>query len=310
MRPQDPREVILEAYRRYHAPRFIHPDPLEIVLEYEEPADREVAALLCASLALGRVASLLSACRAALARLEDSDEAARARGGGNPERAPGAGGFAQTGRSSRPGDLSRIVAEASLGELRERFDGFVYRFFAREEMAHFLFAVGEGIRRRGSLEAGFLEHFSRREETVLGALGGFSRELSGYAGGIHGLLLAQVDRGSAAKRWHLFLRWLVRRDCIDPGGWSTVPASRLVVPMDTHMHRICRRLGILSRKSADGRAALEATRFFRVMAPEDPARFDFSLTRLGINPEAGRESETLLERWTPTGAEPGLAPAG
>jgi uncharacterized protein (TIGR02757 family) len=290
------RTLILEAYRRYHAARFIHPDPLEIVLEYEEPADREVAALICASLALGRVASVLSACRQALGRLGGSGEAMQPHSGA-PARAP------QTGR------LSNVVAEASLGELRERFDGFVYRFFGREEMAHFLFAVGEVIRRRGSLEAGFLEHVSPREETVLGALGGFSRELSAYAGGIHGLLLAQVDRGSAAKRWHLFLRWLVRHDCIDPGGWHRVSPSRLVVPMDTHMHRICRRLGILSRKSADGRAAIEATRFFRSMAPADPARFDFSLTRLGINPEAGRESETLLERWAPVGAEPGLAPA-
>jgi uncharacterized protein (TIGR02757 family) len=103
-----------------------------------------------------------------------------------------------------------------------------------------------------------------------------------------------VKRGSAAKRWHLFLRWLVRADEVDPGGWTRVPMSRLVVPMETHMHRICATLGILSRKSADGRAALEITEFFRRLDPADPARFDFSLTRLGIHPDAGRERAQLL----------------
>jgi uncharacterized protein (TIGR02757 family) len=216
------------------------------------------------------VRSVLDACEAVLERLGCTP---------GPETAP------------RP---AAVLRGASLGELRRRFEGFVYRFFGRDEMAHFLFAAGEALRRHGGLEDAFLSHLGAGDETVLPALSGLSRELSGYAGGIHGLLLAQVERGSAAKRWHLFLRWLVRADEVDPGGWSRVPASRLVVPMDTHMHRICTALGIISRRSADGKAALEATAFFRGLEPADPARFDFSLTRMGIHPDAGREREELL----------------
>jgi uncharacterized protein (TIGR02757 family) len=253
--------IVLEAYRRYHDPRYIHPDPLELVLEYPDPADREVVALVAASFALGRVRSILDICRSVLSRLP------------------------------RPAQTLRA---ATLEELRERFDGFVYRFFGREEIAHFLYAVGEALRRHGSLEDAFLSHHARGEDTVLPALAGLSAELSGYASGVHGLLFARVERGSAAKRWHLFLRWLVRRDAVDPGGWDRVAPALLVVPMDTHMHRICVELGIITRKSADGKAALAATEFFRRLDPADPARFDFSLTRMGIHPEVGRDSAALL----------------
>ena len=187
-----------------------------------------------------------------------------------------------------------VLEQSSLDELRARFEGFIYRFFGPEEISHFLYAIGEARRRYGSLEQAFLRHLSPSDATVIPALGGLSQELSEYAGGIHGLLIAQVKRGSAAKRWHLFLRWLVRADEVDPGGWTAVSRSRLVVPMDTHMHSICTTLGILSRKSADGKAALEITEFFRGLDPEDPVRFDFSLTRLGIHPDAGRERALLL----------------
>lgn len=278
------RAIIEEAYRRYHHPSYIHPDPLEIVRRYEDPADREVAALLCASLALGRVKSVMYACESALSRLAPVPTAADS----------GTAAEAAAVPPRPPRSLAGVVRDATLEELRARFDGFVYRFFGREEMAHFVFALGEALRRRGSLEAAFLAHLSPGDETVLAALGGFSAELSAYAAGIHGLLFAQVDRGSAAKRWHLFLRWLVRHDAVDPGGWTRVPTAKLVVPMDTHMHSICRELGILTRRSPDGKAALEITGFFRAMEPGDPARFDFSLTRLGIHPDAGRERAALL----------------
>lgn len=260
------RSVVLEAYRRYHDPSYISPDPLEIVLEYPEPDDREVAALICASLALGRVRSVLAACREVLGRI------------------PGP-----------PGSLR----EMDLPRLEECFDGFVYRFFGREEMAHFLCAIGRTLRTYGSLQAAFRSHLAPGDSTVLSALAGFSRELSREASGIHGLLLAQVERGSASKRWHLFLRWMVRRDDVDPGGWDGVPPSALLVPMDTHMHRLCKELGILRRKSADEKAAVEATEFFRAMAPQDPARFDFSLTRMGIHDRARAESRLWLPSSSP-----------
>ena len=80
----------------------------------------------------------------------------------------------------------------------------------------------------------------------------------------------------------MFLRWMVRKDEVDPGGWDSVPASKLIVPLDIHMHRICLSLKLTKRKQGDLRTAVDITHAFRRIAPEDPVRYDFVITRLGI----------------------------
>jgi uncharacterized protein (TIGR02757 family) len=92
---------------------------------------------------------------------------------------------------------------------------------------------------------------------------------------------------------------MVREDEVDPGGWDTVPASKLIVPLDTHMHRICLSLKITGRKQADIRTASEITAAFRTISPEDPVRYDFALTRLGIRNE-GNLNDFLKECGTPS----------
>jgi uncharacterized protein (TIGR02757 family) len=75
---------------------------------------------------------------------------------------------------------------------------------------------------------------------------------------------------------------MVRKDVVDPGGWDTVPAAGLIVPLDVHMHRVGRKLGFTKRKQPDMKTALEITEGFKRFAPEDPVRYDFVLTRPGI----------------------------
>jgi uncharacterized protein (TIGR02757 family) len=75
---------------------------------------------------------------------------------------------------------------------------------------------------------------------------------------------------------------MARRDEVDPGGWVDVPASKLIVPIDTHMHRVSLLLGLTRRKQADMRTAIEITEGFRAITPEDPVKYDFALTRFGI----------------------------
>src|SRR5690606_15716332 len=85
---------------------------------------------------------------------------------------------------------------------------------------------------------------------------------------------------------------MVRRDAVDLGLWPVSPRL-LVVPMDTHMHRMSLALGFTQRRTADLKAALETTARLREFSPEDPVRFDFALTRLGIRAEL--TPETFLE---------------
>jgi len=75
---------------------------------------------------------------------------------------------------------------------------------------------------------------------------------------------------------------MVRKDEVDPGGWETVPKRKLIVPLDTHMARIGRLLGATMRKTADMKMALEITETFKKLAPRDPVKYDFALTRFGI----------------------------
>jgi uncharacterized protein (TIGR02757 family) len=81
---------------------------------------------------------------------------------------------------------------------------------------------------------------------------------------------------------NLFLRWMVRKDKVDPGGWQDVPWSKLIVPLDTHMHKISLKLGLTTKKHPNMRTALEITSSFKQLNPDDPVKYDFVLTRLGI----------------------------
>jgi hypothetical protein len=87
--------------------------------------------------------------------------------------------------------------------------------------------------------------------------------------------------GSACKRWNLYLRWMVRKDALDFGLWPGIPASRLVIPTDTHVHRVARRLGLTRRKAADWKTAREITDRLARFDPEDPVRYDYALCRIG-----------------------------
>jgi uncharacterized protein (TIGR02757 family) len=75
---------------------------------------------------------------------------------------------------------------------------------------------------------------------------------------------------------------MVRKDEVDPGGWDGIDRAMLLIPLDTHMHRIGRLLGMTERKQADLRTAREVTDGFRELAPEDPTKYDFALTRVGM----------------------------
>jgi len=252
-------EILDRLYGRFHRPEFIHPDPLEKVREVPRE-DREVAGLIASSLALGRVGSILDAVDKVLARLASPREA---------------------------------VVALSRAELGRLFADFRYRFVSGEQLAALLYAAGECIRRYGTIEGCFLAGMDRGDESVLPALTRFVAVMTSLAGRDLGILLSDPEKRSACKRLHLYLRWMVRRDEIDPGGWS-LPCRLLLVPVDVHMLRVSRILGLTARRQADLIASLEITRALRELSPEDPVKYDFAMTRLGIHPELSYDD--LIEK--------------
>jgi len=241
-------------YHRYNQREFVHPDPLQFLYHYEGLCDREVAAFVASSLAYGRVAQILKSVSFVLERMTPSP--------------------------------SIFLKRASLQGIRRTFAGFKHRFTTAEKLCAMLVGIKQILERHGSLGECFSAGLKDDDQTILPALCAFTRELTRKTSGRVDHLVPSPVGGSACKRFNLFLRWMVRQDDVDPGGWEDVPQSKLIVPVDTHMHRICLLLGLTTRKQANMATALEITEGFRALAPEDPVRYDFSLTRLGIRRDA------------------------
>jgi uncharacterized protein (TIGR02757 family) len=236
-------------------------DPVELPHRYSEPCDVEVAALLSAALAYGRVDLFKPRLTALLDALGPSPAA--------------------TARDSTP------------AQLLERTHGFAYRMTDARDVACLLYGAGAILREQGSLGACFAKHY-RKSLSIKSALGAFVDELcapdftpiTGKRAPTRRLkhLLPHPSRGSACKRLNLFLRWMVRGpDGVDFGLWREVPAAELVVPLDTHVHRIGRFIGLTKRKDLSWRTAEDVTRRLRTLDSADPVRYDFALSHLGIS---------------------------
>lgn len=243
-------EVLVE---RYHRPEFIAPDPLQCVRRYDDPADLEIVGLIAASLAYGNVKSILQ-------------------------------GIEQVEHRIGPAP-SQWLADTRPTAIRRALANFRYRVTAGHTMAGLLVGVRKVIAEYGSLGAALEADLQRTRHDMLEALDRWVDRIEQHAGVSLDHLLARPSRGSACKRLFLYLRWMVRQDAIDPGGWSIDPAL-LVAPIDTHMHLMATRLGWTRRKQANLATALEVTAALRRHAPHDPLRYDFALTRPGIRRES------------------------
>lgn len=250
---RDGEEIVrfLEAlYARFNRRQMVHPDPLEFLYGYWDPRDRELVGLVAAALAYGRVAQILKSVGDILARL-----------------------------GPRP---RQTVMEVESSDLENLMGGFRHRFTTGMELAGLLKGAARIIREHGSLGDCLSYHLRPGDCTILPALCAWIAELDSASLGIASKVLASPSRGSSCKRLHLYLRWMVRRDQVDPGGWDGISPSLLVVPLDVHMHRVGVTLGFTQRKQADLLTAMEITDGFRSICFEDPVKYDFVLTRPGI----------------------------
>jgi uncharacterized protein (TIGR02757 family) len=183
-----------------------------------------------------------------------------------------------------------FVKKVTQKTLWQTFSDFRHRFAGGRELSAMLIGLQQIIRRHGSLNTCFVSKLDDRSDTVLDALTAFTKALAEASPAPLGHLVPSPQKGSACKRLHLFLRWMVRQDDVDPGGWQNVSSAKLIVPVDVHMHRICLCLGLTNRKQANQATALEITEGFRNVAPKDPVKYDFALTRLGIRDDCDMDA--------------------
>lgn len=236
-------------YTAYNHRKFIHPDPLEFVVRFDDPADQEIAGLIAATLAFGRVKHILKSLERVFSVFKSP---------------------------------AVDAASMSRSEMRDALGSFRHRWTSGEELASLLSGVRRLREDHGSLASFFTSGLGDNDVNVIDALIHFVAGLKAASGMDESTLLSCPTKGSACKRLLLYLRWMIRKDNVDPGPWTGISPSLLVVPMDTHMHRVSRAMELTSRKYADMKCALEVTDFFRSVVPEDPVKYDFSLTRPGI----------------------------
>ncbi len=255
----------LDALYRLYGPETAATDPILFVGRYTEPEDREVAGWIASAFAYGQVPVIQANVGRLLAAL-----------GTCPART--------------------LDAVRSFRELAsDALAGFRHRFHGARDAATLLFAIARAREAGGGGLRSFFEGELRPEDRDTGPL--LSRvvariEAFDYRPVLGAKRLPERSpvrfffpdpaSGSACKRWNLYLRWMVRRDALDFGLWPGIPTARLVVPTDTHVHRIARRLGLTRRRTADWKAARQITDALARFDPADPVRFDYALCRIGI----------------------------
>jgi uncharacterized protein (TIGR02757 family) len=236
-------------------------DPIQIVRRYVRPADQEIVGFCAAALAFGRVASVLNTVET-LARVL------------GPEPA-------QYVRSFDP--------KGPHPELR----AMVHRWTRGVDIVALLWLLRQMLERSRTIEQFFAEHLDPASIDIGEALDSFSRRAmaldlrSAYGRKIParvgvGYFFPRPSSGSGCKRLNLFLRWMVRRDEVDLGAWTSIPRSKLIVPLDTHVIRLGRCLRLTRYRSPGWKMAADITASLRAIDAVDPVRFDFSLCHVGM----------------------------
>ena len=248
------KDALDRLYATYNRFDSIAPDPLQFVYQYASREDREVVGFLSAVLAYGRVAQIQKSVTNLLARLTASPY-----------------GFV---RQLNASDQKALAS-------------FTHRFNTGPDIYYVLLAIKHLLNECGSLEQAFLAGYDEQQPNVIPALACFRDRLMSYIEPRHRqsgvrYLLVDPQKGSPCKRLNLFLRWMVRSDEVDTGLWTQVDPSKLVVPMDVHMSRLCRLIGFHDKSQMSLNTALQVTMRFAEICPEDPVRYDFALSRVGI----------------------------
>ena len=231
----------------------IEPDPLQLVLRFDDPLDQEVAGLIAAAFAYGRADIIVANIGVVLARMKPSPY--------------------------------RYLKTFDAREATKRFAGFAHRFHKTPDLVGFLEILANVIEEHGSIGALFKYCYDERESDISGSLSRFTQTALATGNGQLATiryLLTNPEDGSACKRMNLYLRWMVRRTPPDLGLWTFVDPAKLVMPLDTHVHRIATFLGLSERKSGDWKAARALTDNLARFDAADPVRYDFALCRLGI----------------------------
>ena len=263
-------QTILDLYAGFHQEEFLSSDPLEFPHRYSDPHDQEAIAVLASQLAYGNARLIRKAVQTALTCISESE-------------------------FHRPRDfVASLSTHQGLKAARKNFLPFKYRFHTGEDVVELLRLLSRSWSTHGSLARHFHLYFRVDQTSIKTGLQGFLSDWKDWAKldtKAFQHFLASPQGGSPCKRWCLFLKWMIRKDKIDLGSWQNpewvkrqnqARPEHLIIPLDTHIGRVSRELGLTQRMSDHWKTAVEITCALKNLDPTDPTKFDFALTRPGI----------------------------
>jgi uncharacterized protein (TIGR02757 family) len=232
-------------YKEICTPDFIPLDPVQFPRRYAKREDIEIAAFLSATIAWGRRDMILRSAEKMFASLGPSPH-----------------GYVMS------------------GEYKKLKSANIHRTFFQNDLKYYCNGLKHCYAKYGNLEKLFSsapnvwESFALfREEMAAVNSGRYSKHISNPG--------SEDSGGSACKRLNLTLRWLVREGPVDLGLWKSIKPAALYIPLDVHVARTARKLGLLQRKSNDKKAVIELTEKLREFCPQDPVKYDFALFGMG-----------------------------
>ena len=249
MMPVHLKQFLDRKVKEYNKPAFIKDDPISIPHLFTKKQDIEIAGLFAAVFAWGNRTTIIGKSKELIQRMDNSPYV--------------------------------FVKDHSAKDLK-RLNGFKHRTFHEDDLYYFIEFLHQHYSKHDSLEFAFfpipgldtehglthfknyffsLEHLKRTEKHISSPL-----------------------QKSTCKRLNMFLRWMVRNDKkgVDFGLWKNISPSQLICPIDVHVARVSKKLGLLKRKQVDWLAATELTDALRKLDKNDPVKYDFALFNLGV----------------------------
>ncbi len=244
------KEFLDSKVEQYNRPEFLDSDPIQIPHRFTKKEDIEISAFLTATIAWGNRKSIIKNATQLMALLDEA-----------------------------PYDFILNHQQTDL----EKLSVFVHRTFNSIDLNFFIRSLKNIYINHNGLENVFLEHII--SEQLQPAISGFKRTFFEIPHPARTTKhVSDPDKGSAAKRINMFLRWMVRDAStgVDFGIWNSISPAILSCPLDVHSGKVARKLQLLNRKQNDAKALVELDFNLRALDAKDPVKYDFALFGLGV----------------------------
>ncbi|MDD3014141.1 MAG: TIGR02757 family protein [Candidatus Gastranaerophilales bacterium] len=254
------KEFLDEQVKKYETSDFIINDPVQFPHKFSDKLDQEISGLISSCLAYGKREKII----------EDVE-------------------IIHKIMNYKPAEF---VRNFDFKKDFKNFINFKHRYTAGNDVAILIHLIGIALQQYDSLEHIFLSGYSDTDKNIKPALTNFVSILKSYfpddeknLSGVN-YLLPSPEKGSACKRLNLFLKWMIRTGPVDLNIWKKIPPSKLIIPLDTHVARLSRKLNLVCRNADDWKTAEEITENLKQFDSSDPVKYDFAIFGLGITGNA------------------------